>query len=250
MAVGVLRAPRAPSPSNVTGNIRTSGGGAHGIFAQSAGGGAVLPPPGGLTAAATGLRLGRDVTITMNGRVEASGQDAHGILAHSAGGDGNGNIAITVGPGGLVSGGRKGPNNNGAGIMLIDGAANTVTNAGTITSVDKIAIAHTGQGKVHVDNTGTIDGDVLIPSGGQVTNRPGAAVRADVVDLGGGALQNDGTILPGGHGQVGVTRINGTLTQGPSGVLAIDVDPRNHGAANHADLLTVRGRRASAARSG
>ena len=120
----------------------------------------------------------------MNGRLEASGTDAHGILAHSAGGDGNGNIAITVGPGGLVSGGRKGPTNNGAGIRRIDGAANIVTNAGTITSLDKIAIAHTGQGTVCVDNRGTIDGDVLIPRNGCVTNRPGAAIIFDVVERG------------------------------------------------------------------
>ena len=180
----------------------------------------------------------------MNGRLEAFGTDAHGIVAHSAGGEGNGNIAITVGPDSVVSGGRKGLNNNGAGIMLMDGAANTVINSGTITSLDKIALAHTGQGTVRVTNRGTgrIIGDILIGAQpNQVINASGGVIEADLIDVGGGTVSNNGRIAPGGDSQVGRTRIIGTLFQSPSGELGIDLDHRLRGTAGHADLLQVGG---------
>ena len=226
------------------GNIRTEGSGAHGIVAQSAGGAPAPPPPGAVAAAATQQSVGRDVKVTMTGRLEALGTDAHGIMAHSEGGEGNGNIAIIVNPDSTVSGGRKGPNNNGAGIMLKDGAANTVTNSGTITSLDKIALAHTGAGNVTVTNRGTgrVIGDILIGARpNQVINDRGGVIEADLIDVGGGTVSNNGRIAPGGDSQVGRTRIIGTLFQSPSGELGIDLDHRLRGTAGHADLLQVGG---------
>ncbi len=219
------------------GTINTSGDGAHGIIAQSAGGG--LRAPEGDTRPRS---LGGDVKINFSGRLQATGRESFGILAQSAGGDGNGNIEITVAPGSFVSGGRKGETNNGAGVMVRDGRANLLTNFGTITSADRIAVAYKGNSKLSVVNHGSIIGDVLGgASVSSVLNAAGALIEADLVDLGGGPLHNDGTILPGGHGQVAVTRLNGTLVQGPSGQVGIDLDHRLRGTAGHADLLHAAG---------
>ena len=219
-----------------SGMIATTGDASHGIFAQSVGGGTKT------SAGATLRSIGGAVSIDFDGKLTATGQDAFGILAQSGGADGNGDVTITIGERSLVSGGSKGLTNNGAGIMIMDGAANTVTNAGTITSLSKIAIAHTGQGTVTVHNTGTIDGDVLLGgSASLLENQSGGVINADVIDLGGGVLNNHGVISPGGSGSVGATQVTGTLFQGSAGHLMIDLNPALKGTGNLADLLSVAG---------
>jgi hypothetical protein len=163
------------------GKITTSGDGAHGIFAQSAGGGMKTPD------GQPGLRSrGGDVTIDFTGNLVATGREAFGIMAQSAGADGNGNIESTVERGSSVRGGQKGGTNNGAGIMFADGNANLLTNYGTITSSGGVAVAHCstggcatkGPGSVSVVNFGVIIGNQLLgraPAG--CSTRPGRSSR-------------------------------------------------------------------------
>jgi hypothetical protein len=211
------------------GLIATTGDASHGIFAQSVGGGKE-------TAGNADLRsLGKAVTIDFAGNLTATGEDAHGILAQSGGADGAGDITVNIAQGSLVSGGKKGMTNNAAGVMFMDGAANRLTNSGTITSVagsDRVAVAHTGIGTVTVENNGTIDGRVLLGTGAganRLFNRIGGAVQADLIDLGGGVLVNDGVLYPGGEDQVGLTRIEGVLIQGESGLLEVDLNHARSG---------------------
>jgi hypothetical protein len=92
---------------NSTGNISTSGAGAHGIFAQSVGGGGgVLGDLGNNFGA--NLQLldffvgsvgdkgdGKAVTVTQSGTITTGGSGAAGIFAQSAGGQGVGGV-VTV----------------------------------------------------------------------------------------------------------------------------------------------------------
>lgn len=154
------------------GKIMTSGTAADGIFAQSIGGGGGLLGSGsigagtsGFAGSAGGTGYGGSVTVTQWGLIETGGAFAHGILAQSAGGigkggpvnvvangsvlafglnadgisaeslgaSGDGNVSVTVGSGAIVQGGHG----SGAGIRIVYGSANTITNYGTITTVDK-----------------------------------------------------------------------------------------------------------------
>ena len=147
------------------GNIKTTGAGADGIFAQSIGGGGGITT--GYAGSAGAAGSGGAVSVTQNGIVETTGSNANaifaqsaggtgtggnvsvsvtgmalaygansnGILAQSIGGAGNGNINITINSGSVVQGGTG---SGSAGVKIIGGNVNTVVNHGTITTAGSI----------------------------------------------------------------------------------------------------------------
>jgi hypothetical protein len=163
----------------------------------------------------------------------------------------------------VVSGGTKGNNFSGAGIELRDGANNVIDNFGTITSLEGIAVVHSGKGRVTVNNRGgTIEGDLNLASqlgapamgedflaehAGSVLNNEGA-VLSDLIDLGAnGQLVNNGSIAPGGDGRATITRVIGSVAQNGVGDMHIDLDPGSASssadlkAGKNADLLSASG---------
>ena len=147
------------------GNIKTSGSGADGIFAQSIGGGGGLTT--GYAGSAGAAGNGGAVSVTQNGIVETTGSNANaifaqsaggtgtggnvsvtvtgmalaygansdGILAQSIGGAGNGNISITINSNSVVQGGTG---SGSAGVKMLGGNVNTLVNNGTITTAGSI----------------------------------------------------------------------------------------------------------------
>jgi hypothetical protein len=211
--------------SLVNGSITTTGQYSHGIFAQSAGG--------------QGSNAGR-VTVSVSGEVSADGNGASGIFADSSGGGSNGAISISIGTNSTVSGGSG----NAAGVRLIDGAANTISNRGTIKTVvgaNGVAVRADGTGRTSVNNYGSIIGSVYLGgAGNSFLNEasglfsPGAQVNLGV----GGVLRNLGALQLYGVDQTGATDLTGSLVQESSGRLVFDVDEAQTG---EYDTLSVGG---------
>ena len=107
------------------GTIRTLGLGSDGIFAQSAG----------------GKDFGGEVTVSLTGQHLRARTRAIGILAQSRGDKGAGNITVTVGSGGTVLGGPRRRRRG-----FLDGAQNSLTNSGTIATMDGVAGVAVGAG--------------------------------------------------------------------------------------------------------
>lgn len=239
--------------------IRTTGDYAPAIFAQSIGGsGGVVTYNNAdgsfdriqARGTAGGIGNGGPITISLTGStVSASGQGSPGIFAQS---DGNtsGKIQIAIDGKSSVQGGSDDPafpgnqpyvDRDAAGIRLMGGTGNEISNAGTISAVNRLAIlTDTPEGNTQVTNTGTISGDVVFNggAGNVVDNRSGGVIEAfTAVNLHGGQLRNAGALLVGGAGAVGRTTVTGDLVQGATGRLVVET---NH-STGAADLLDVRG---------
>jgi uncharacterized protein with beta-barrel porin domain len=205
-----------------SGNITTMGPASDGIFAQSAGG----QGDGGL------------VTVDLWGDILAQGVDSSGIVAQSIGQGSNANISITIHEG-TVQGGTG----DAAGIYLHDGAVNAVTNWGVVTSVEGIdgnAIIAT-LGDDSVENRGVVAGSLMLGAGRNAfDNLLGASFLAGgVVNLGSDSntLINDGTLSTGGAGRILATAVTGSVVQGTTGTLLVDMNVES----GQADHLAVTG---------
>jgi hypothetical protein len=215
--------------SLVNGSITTTGQYSHGIFAQSAGGQGSSAGP---------------VTVSVSGVVgsvvSAAGDGASGIFADSSGGGSNGNISISIGANSTVSGGIG----NAAGVRLIDGLRNMITNAGTITTVagaNGVAVRADGTGRTSVANYGSIIGSVYLGGAGNsfLNEASGLFTPGAQVNLGaGGVLRNLGELELDGVGQTETTDLTGSLVQESSGRLVFDVDGPQPG---EYDTLSVGG---------
>lgn len=193
---------------NHAGNIQTLGDGAHGLFAQSA----------------AGQGTAGDVVIELDGSISASGKDAHGIFAHSGGGQGNGTITVEIKAGGTVRGGSG----MGAGVRLMGGADNRVTNHGSISALSGTAILGSDSGDT-IHNHGTVTGSALLGAGVNAFHNEGGglfATGAAVVLGTGNTFTNRGVLAPGGQGVAQVTELTGNLVQAPGGVLMMDLSLR------------------------
>ena len=227
-----------------TGNttIRTTGGAAHGIFAQSVGGGGGLSAGGdgvsviaGSTGIAGSVGQGGTITVTQSGTISATGENSVGIAAQSVGPSGGGVIAITVN--GAVTGGSG---QQGAGVWVMDGATTsslTINPGGSLSALSGVAATYTGGSTFNVYNYGTMTGSVSVAKttgsgSGTVYNYgswSNAAAAGDVV--------NHGTMLVGGPRSIGQGTITGKLAQSGTGTIVVDADFGHR----QADLLTVKG---------
>lgn len=206
---------------NVThsGTIQTVGDGAHGIFAQSAAG------------QGTAGKIG----IVLDGSISASGKDAYGIYAQSGGASGNGDITVEIKQGGAVAGGSG----LGAGVRLVGGANNSLTNQGAISARSGTAIVGGGNNDT-IHNFGTVTGSVNLGQGSNAfNNKAGATFNSGTtVTLGAAnALTNDGTLSPGGAKTVLTSSLTGALQQSASGTYLVSLDL----ASNTADKISVSG---------
>ena len=209
----------------INGSVTTSGAGSNGVMAVSIGGGGGLVQNGtnfavlsGSSSAAAGT--GGAVNVYVNGKVKATGTGSNGLYTYS-----NTDPQVTIAPGASVSGGI-----GGAGVVL-NGPTNTLTNNGTVLSqegANGLAVQSIGGG-TRIDNARAIAGSVQLSSlaGGAnnlLNNLPGGTLTVgNSIDLGGklGVLNNQGTLALGNG--VGITTINGSLSQGSSGTLLVRV---------------------------
>jgi len=187
--------------------VRTSGMNAPAILAMSIGGGGVFndgalyqydtpgqqPAYGGTVS----ISLGQGAAVTAGG----AGSPAVVALSNGAYG-GGGAISINLAPGSILSA----DNSSGMGIIAITPlGSTTITNAGTIQA--KTAI--NAPGPATVNNNGLVAGDVLVGSGSRFNNNAGAHLHSGATFQ--GALNNAGTLSPGGQGVYQATRIEGAL---------------------------------------
>jgi len=205
------------------GNIKTTGDGSHGIFAQSVGGGggnggfAVSASLSGQASLGVGVGGsgdnggdGKAVTVVSNGDIRTEGVKADGILAQSVGGGGgNGGFAGTLAistEGGAVGVGVGGSGKGG-------GDAGTVT----VTSVGNIVTLKDGSNGILAQSVGGGGGNggaaVTISGAGKQAS---AAVSVGGKGGGGGTSQlvtvnNTGTIDTSGN------QANGILAQSIGG---------------------------------
>jgi uncharacterized protein with beta-barrel porin domain len=121
-----------------------------------------------------------------------------------------------------VSGGTG----TGAGVTLLGGTNNTLTNMGTVMAVSGLAIAG-DTGNNTINNSGTVIGNVTLGSGANAFNNVtgGFFNAGTTVDLGAGnALTNAGTLSPGGAGVIQTTALTGNLVQTSAGRLLTDIN--------------------------
>jgi autotransporter-associated beta strand protein len=209
------------------GTIRTLGVAADGIFAQSAG----------------GQGLGGTVDITLNGNIFALGEGSNGILAQSSGIEGTGNITVTIDSGAVVGGSPGGDDitTAGAGVLILDGNSNRVTNRGTITTtagVAGFAVRATG-GNETLHNFGTLTGSVDLGTGtNALINAAGGLFESGAtIQLGAGnAFSNSGLLSPGGAGLLQTSTLTGNLLHTGTPALLIDL-----GEIGQSDRLVVSG---------
>jgi hypothetical protein len=220
--------------------IKTTGAGAHGIIAQSAGG------AGSSTSGAN------KVVVTANSNVIAQGASAHGIIAQSSGNE-TGNVIVNVGAGAAVQGGST---SDSVAVFIRDGLANTLTNDGTIASsqgASGTAIRQSGNGFLHVVNNGTITGKIAgntfdADEDGVSTSAPitlqnmaqGIVTTDGTLDV--ARFENAGTLDVAGNGTLGAVSLTGDLVQSNSGTIAVDLHPGAAGGRGAADRLSVGGR--------
>jgi uncharacterized protein with beta-barrel porin domain len=234
-----------------TGNISTAGTGAIGIAAFSQGTGAVsVASIGNITAQGSGVTgiqaIGLNaVTLTSTGNITLLGNNSTGLFAF---GEGSGAVTVTStgnvsatgsnstaihgesnsGPIAIIikSGTVTGGSGTGAGVDLVRGTNNTLTNMGTVTALSGLAI--TGDtGNNTVNNFGTVIGNVILGTGANAFNNMAGGVfnSGATVNLGAGnTLTNAGTLSPGGAGVIQTTALTGNLVQSATGRLLTDIN--------------------------
>jgi uncharacterized protein YhjY with autotransporter beta-barrel domain len=236
------------------------------ILAQSIGGGGgrVTNTRGAFSGTAGGFGQGGLINISVGGTVSAAGLGSPAIYAESAGftlfPPTSLPITVVLEQGAMVSGGTDVTTGDGtgAGIYLVGGGVNvnmpnTVTNFGTITSVDATSgtAIYSANGYTQVTNEsgGTITGNISLSNGGgggNITNNDGGTLNmgAQVALGNAGVLRNRGTLQVGEPRQIAATQLTGTLVQEAGGRMLLDTDH----AAGRADMVTVEGRATLAGR--
>jgi uncharacterized protein with beta-barrel porin domain len=120
----------------------------------------------------------------------------------------------------------SGGSGTGAGVDLVGGTANTLTNMGTVTALSGLAIGG-DTGNNTVINFGTVIGNVVLGTGTNAfNNMAGGLFNAGAtVNLGAGnTLTNAGTLSPGGAGVIQTTALTGNLVQTATGRLLADLN--------------------------
>jgi hypothetical protein len=170
--------------------------------------------PSALPAAPAAGGAGGTLLVNQTGNLIATGDGSYGLVAQSAGTDGAGNMTLNIhnpamGSPSVILGGAG----EGAGVLMMGGGDNRLTNDGAIGSVLGIngyAIRST-TGNDTIDNNGLMIGSLALGGGiNSVTNRAGAQFDfGATIDLGGGTFVNRGLIGAGGYGVVMTTTLGG-----------------------------------------
>jgi uncharacterized protein with beta-barrel porin domain len=238
---------------NTSGTITVTGNNSIALLSQSTGGGggvvtglgpalqfdrlegaAAAGSTGGSSffGSAGGHGVALATVINQAGDLVGTGVNSFGLLAQSVAPDGAGDITVNIlnaSPARLSQ--IEGGSGQGAGVLIMDGKSNQLTNAGVITSVlgvDGFAIRATG-GNDRVTNTGYVIGSVDLGQGANAFVNAADAVflSGSTVNLGtGNLLSNAGWLAPGGINRVLSTSLNGNLAQTPAGTLLVDLDLR------------------------
>jgi uncharacterized protein with beta-barrel porin domain len=166
---------------------------------------------------------GREALVTQDGDI--SGGD-YGIRAISE----SERVALTL-AGGTISGASVA----GVSLQSITGAA--LDNFGTIDGGTGYAVQSKGYGGTTISNYGTLIGDIDIDDAySTLINQAGGLYELGLLDFtNGGALNNYGTLSPGGDGVVSTAKISGDFTQGNDGKILVDIDNTS------SDLIEVSG---------
>jgi uncharacterized protein with beta-barrel porin domain len=219
-----------------TGNITIGGDSSNGIIALNSGYGAiVVTSTGNITTKgryADGIFAAATrgaIVVTSTGNITTAGSGSFGISA-----EGSGPIAVTI-KSGTVSGGSG----TGAGVALLGGTNNTLTNMGTVTALSGLAIVG-DTGNNSINNFGTVIGNVNLGAGTNAFNNMAGGFfnSGSTVNLGArDTLTNAGTLSPGGAGVIQTTALTGNLVQSATGRLFTDI---NIGGAT-SDRLNVSG---------
>lgn len=206
--------------ARVVGTV-TAGG--NGVVAMNTGSGEVgVIQTGDVTAEGDGLVAASatgNASVTLDGgKLVAKG---HGFRL-----SGFGNLSANVGAGASVLGGA-----GSAGVFFDTGLGNTVTNYGSIANaggVDEFAILSENNDTLVV-NHGTITGNVRLgPWANAFFNLDGALLESgSELSLGlGNTVTNEGTLSPGGTGEIMSTVLDGNLVTLAGSKLLLDVDMR------------------------
>ncbi len=198
----------------------------------------------GITAISSGLGFstapsGETVTVNIAAGVKANGAGSHGVFAESTAGSNDPlPVVITITESGSAQGGKVSGNSDpdGVGVYVVNGTQNTLTNAGTISTLqgtDGTAVLFTGPStsSLTVTNTGTITGKVVKDNSDAVAtseptatldNRSGGLVDAgSVIDV--DRFDNAGTFSIAGS-SVATTQVIGDYFQTSAGALALSLD--------------------------
>jgi len=195
---------------NHTGDIFTVGDASDGIWAQSAG----------------GKHVGQTVDVYIKGDIVTNGLESNAIFTQSIGAGGNGDLTVEIETGSMIQGGS----NTGAGVRIMDGKDNLLTNGGTIQTFDLLlgTAVIGGKGNEIIDNRGTINGNVRLGAGTNTfKHKTGALLQSGaVVDLGAGNdFENAGRISAGGVGTLQTTTLTGDFVQTGDAIWDFDIKP-------------------------
>ena len=217
-----------------TGTITATGASSYGVFADNIA--SIYFSSSGTSSA---LATTGPISISSSGNITASGPDSTAIWARSSAFSGTsltyGNIIIDIGATATITGGSG----SGVGIEFLEGAANKLTNYGTIQALSGLAVRG-GFGSETIDNYGTIIGNVMLGSGTNAFNNQtsGTFRSGSTVNLGAGnTWTNAGDLSPGGVGVVQVTVLTGNLVQTGTGKYTVDIDQSGAGS----DVVNVSG---------
>ncbi|KQM21521.1 beta strand repeat-containing protein [Novosphingobium sp. Leaf2] len=180
--------------SVTAGSVSTAGNNSDAIRAATFGAGSTitinagkLSTTGTNSNAITALGFGGDVNVNLTGAVSAAQDTA--VVIQSAG-----NVGVTVGTAGSVTGAINGIESDAVGTT-------TITNRGTINTGSGYAIVVAG-GPAVVANAGTLNGRVLLSSGNDRFTNTGLFHASASSDFGAGndVFTNTGTVLVDGPG--------------------------------------------------
>jgi hypothetical protein len=235
---------------DVSGTIKVSGEGAHGIFMQSTSGRGDASYAGG-------------IDLTISGSVMAGGAKARAILAHAASyvsdksvnNPSAGTVQITIGKGATVATTNLAANET---IAIMGGrsvsgtsgfdVSNKLSNSGTLTSAgpDAVVLATDDAAGLVVHNIGSMSGSVTAGNRNAVhfyNYETGIFALGTQVNLGtnsGTFLQNGGTLSASGLGVIGISTITtGSFVQNSAGKIHVDLSKANAQTALTGDQIVV-----------
>ncbi|MFG1395102.1 hypothetical protein [Xanthobacter agilis] len=240
-------------------NITTSGGRAHGIFAQSLGGGGgfvsnlngkVLPEKTGTDARSNVRGEGGPIDIHVAGTISAVGMDSYGIFAQSGQQKADGTLANVREASGVVdisySGTLTGGAGSGAAIRSDTANDTTITlkDADTVLSALSGTAITAAFGTTKIVNDGTVIGDIRVYNG-EFMNRAGALYQSRPdgdIRLPGKGFFNAGSFDIGGVGTISTATLTGSYQGQRGSKLLVDISPAAGTSGRNADqLVTTQG---------